>query len=175
MCSVLEGKWSPVLRWKLSPVKEWVHPVLRVLFPHLSWVVCSGREQFWAWLHWVRSALTSVLHLQVGETPGVWITAFTHCRTREPSLTKCCQDAAMKSLAGFEKRKEMCISSFSFKENINEQADSSVRVGENWTRSHNWQWLPVWPLGKFCGWQSVTKQCCLWQCRTGNCFLHQLL
>lgn len=29
---------------------------------------------------------------------------------------------------------EMCISNFSFKENINEQADSGVRVGENWTK-----------------------------------------
>lgn len=78
----------------------------------------------------MRNALTSVLHLQVGETPGVWNTAFTRPRTREPSLTKCCQDAAVKSLAGFGKG-EIRISKFSFKENINEQADSSVRVGEN--------------------------------------------
>lgn len=79
----------------------------------------------------MRSALTSVLHLQVGETPGVWNAAVTRSRAREPSLTKCCQDAAVKSLAGFGKGEEMCISNFSFKENINEQADSSVRVGEN--------------------------------------------
>lgn len=126
-------------------------------------------------LPWERNALTSVLHLQVGETPGVWNAAATRSWTREPSLTKCCQDAAVKSLAGFGKGEEMCISDFSFKESISEQADSSVRVGENWTSSHNWQWLPVWPLGKFCGWQGVTKQCWLCECRTGNSFLHQLL
>lgn len=37
----------------------------------------------------------------------------------------------MKSLAGFGKGEEMRISNFSFKENINEQADSSVGVGES--------------------------------------------
>lgn len=37
----------------------------------------------------------------------------------------------MKSLAGFGKGEEMCISNFSFKESISEQADSSVRVGES--------------------------------------------
>lgn len=79
----------------------------------------------------MRNALTFVLHLQIGETPGVWNTAFTRCRPHEPSLTKCCQDAAMKSLSGFGKGEEMSISSFSYKENINEQADSSVRVGES--------------------------------------------
>lgn len=79
----------------------------------------------------MRSALTCILYLQVGETSGVWNTAFKHSRTHEPSLAKCCQDAAMKSLAGFGKGEEMCISNFSFKESINEQADSSVRVGES--------------------------------------------
>lgn len=37
----------------------------------------------------------------------------------------------MKSMSGYGKGEEMCISNFSFKENINEQADSGVRVGEN--------------------------------------------
>lgn len=37
----------------------------------------------------------------------------------------------MKSLSGYGKGEEMCISNFSFKESINEQADSSVRVVEN--------------------------------------------
>lgn len=37
----------------------------------------------------------------------------------------------MKSLPGFGKGEEMCVSDFSFKENISEQADSSVRVGES--------------------------------------------
>ncbi|XP_062444816.1 nuclear distribution protein nudE homolog 1 isoform X2 [Rhea pennata] len=39
----------------------------------------------------------------VSETPGVWNTAFKYSRVSGSSLTRCCQDAALKRLAGFGK------------------------------------------------------------------------
>lgn len=102
--------------------------------------------------------------MQVSETPGVWNTAFKYSGTNEPSLRKCCQDAALKSLAGFGKGEKKKNLNFGFKENINEQSGSSPGVGENGVRSCSWQWPPE-ALPSLASWLSsvgsVIMQCCL--------------
>ena len=74
-------------------------------------------------------------------------------------LSRCCYEKP-GWLWGTKKK----ILNFSFKENINEQWGSSLGVGENWTRSCNWQWPPAALPGlasRPSSVGSVIKQCCL--------------
>lgn len=102
-----------------------------------------------------------IFYLQVSETPGVWNTAFKYSRTVEPSLTKCCQDAAMKTWAGFGKEKKISILNFLVLKRISLSSQAAV-LGW-WGLNQKLQLAMALPnlASRPSSMDSVIKQCCL--------------